>query len=297
MQVEYLFTAFRRFVFYCVLIFVFAVVSGCRENLPLGDGTQEIQVNYQSPFENVFIAAAKGSVDDIRYFIDQGVDVNEKSNEDFENQVYTNDSRKIILDINGTPLHYAAHHNPDIEVVKYLIEKGADANAKTDVGVTPPDLAAGHNPNMEILKYLVENGADANLKDGRDWTPLHYAALHNSNVEVLEYLIEKGVDVNTRYGRNWTPLLYAAGDNPNMEILEYLFEKGADVNTVNDKGTSPLHRAAERNRNIDVLKYLLENGANLNAKDEEGRTPFDLANTEKKKAILFAVGGKSGSEL
>jgi len=44
------------------------------------------------------------------------------------------------------------------------------------------------------------------------------------------------------------------------------------------------------------LEYLISEGADVNAKTD-GSTPLDVADTEKKKAIIRAAGGKSGREL
>ncbi|NPB03405.1 MAG: hypothetical protein GXO39_03195 [Thermotogae bacterium] len=74
-----------------------------------------------------------------------------------------------------TLLHFAAYGG-DLKQMKYLVEKGADINAKDRLGRAPLHEAAlrGHLP---VMKYLIEKGADVNAKYDLGHTPLHLASL------------------------------------------------------------------------------------------------------------------------
>lgn len=63
-----------------------------------------------------------------------------------------------------TCLHLAVQIN-SVEIVKALIEKGADVNAITERGVTPLHLAIVKKQPADIIKVLVENGADYHIKE------------------------------------------------------------------------------------------------------------------------------------
>ena len=93
--------------------------------------------DYKSPFEDIFIAAEKGSVKDVWYFLAQGVEVNVKSEryDRFKNIEIDCLFWLFCVGIPDgeaawTPLHFAASGNPNIEVLEYLIAKGADVNAE-----------------------------------------------------------------------------------------------------------------------------------------------------------------------
>ena len=102
-----------------------------------------------SPFKDIFDAAEKGTVQDIEYFVKNGVSV----------QTRNHDHNEL------TPLHFAAWQNTDVEVVKYLVSQGADVNAKNGHGWTPLHEAAARNSNLEVLRYLVSvRGVDINAK-------------------------------------------------------------------------------------------------------------------------------------
>ena len=90
-----------------------------------------------------------------------------------------------------TALHHATR-NGDFEIVKQLVNAGADVNAIADQGHFPLYCAAGHG-HVETTQYLVENGADlqTRLSDGKtviEW--LKQYADHDrrlkSTLEVLE---------------------------------------------------------------------------------------------------------------
>jgi ankyrin repeat protein len=66
----------------------------------------------------------------------------------------------------------------DIATVKKFIEYGADVNESAN-GMTPLMLAARYN-KVEILKLLLEKGANTNAKDERGYTALQYAQLSNA---------------------------------------------------------------------------------------------------------------------
>ena|GEM_PF-2038689 len=211
-------------------------------------------------FKDIAEAAAQGTPDDVRHFLDEGGDVNGTYPYSY---AYTTGIQSRTVVQNRTLLHHAVEHNPNVEVIKFLVSRGADLNAKhSDGGGTMLHCAAWNNTNAEVLKYLISQGADINAIQYNYMTPLHSAASNNTNIEVLQYLISQGADVNASNGI-----------------------------------VSPLSLASQRNANAEILKHLISKGANVNSRDNAGRTALDYASTEEKKAILREAGGKRGSEL
>lgn len=92
---------------------------------------------------------------------------------------------------NATPLIDAVTFNK-IEIVKLLVENGANINHKVNVGTTPLMLATSNN--LKITDYLLKNGAKVNVKNNDGLTPLHWAAQFADNKKTLEILLEKGAD-------------------------------------------------------------------------------------------------------
>ena len=161
-----------------------------------------------------------------------------------------------------TPLYIAAQ-NGHLNVVKYLVKKGADVN-KTTHGNTP-FIAAAARGHLDVVKYLVKKGADVNkaYKDGI--TPLMIAA-QNGHLDVVKYLVKKGADVNKADDNGFTPL-YIAADKGYNKIVELFLEKGANLDQSNvDKSLA----IAKKNDN-EVIATLLQNYIEKSNNQEEGK--------------------------
>ncbi|RYP91054.1 hypothetical protein DL770_002827 [Monosporascus sp. CRB-9-2] len=180
-----------------------------------------------------------------------------------------------------TPLHLAASKGYE-PIVKYLIEEGADKEAKDTRSRTPLHLAAskGHEP---IVKYLIEEGADKEAKDTGSWTPLHLAAW-NGYEPVVKCLIEQGADKEAKTNSAETPLSLAANGGYES-VVKCLVEQGANKEGKTQSGRTPLHLAASEGHE-PVVKYLVEQGVNKEAKDKNRRTPLHHAARNGHKLVV-----------
>jgi ankyrin repeat protein len=169
-----------------------------------------------------------------------------------------------------TALHLAANFSP--EIVRILVERGANVNARCIYGLTP----LHHAGSLEIAVFLVEHGADVNARDKNGRTPLHSVALFNmEDIEIARFLISRGAEVDARDASGRTPLHYAA-EHGYTGLIKLLAEKGADINIQDKDGRTPLHLAATSGREKAVTT-LLGLGADPNIRDNEGLTPGELA--------------------
>ena len=87
-------------------------------------------------------------------------------------------------DFGWTPLHWAAIYSK--EVVRLLIDRGADANTASNKGTTPLHLAAEEG-NKKVVQILLEAGADAKKVNERGDTPLSLA-INNGRRNVFKLL-------------------------------------------------------------------------------------------------------------
>lgn len=125
------------------------------------------------------------------------------------NELINSGAKVDTIDFEGqTPLHYAAEHSDDSDVVKELLNKNADVNIIDKQGKTPLHYAT-EECKTEVVKELLVANADMNIADKQDKTPLHYAT-ENCKVKIINYLLEKKVaktDLIDKFGK--TPLNYA----------------------------------------------------------------------------------------
>jgi len=70
----------------------------------------------------------------------------------------------------ATLLHEACRNKRSADVVKLLLSRGSEVNAKDNNGYTPLHIAA-LNGCYDIIKILIESGADKNAKDNDGNTP------------------------------------------------------------------------------------------------------------------------------
>ncbi len=106
-----------------------------------------------------------------------------------------------------TPLDLAAFSIHYMPMVKFLIDKGADVNAKSAAGATPLFWAVMRQQRDEV-QYLVDHGADVNAADAYGDTILDMV-LHLQYTTMLPILLAKDVDVNAVDQSGHRPLTYA----------------------------------------------------------------------------------------
>ena len=120
----------------------------------------------------------------------------------------------------------------------------------------PPINAAASSGNLELVKYLVEKGADLHKLSRTRATPLRMASFFN-HTDIMEYLIKCGADVNRANCIGSGPL-HAAAYNGGAEAIKLLLEKGADVHQYTIRGHTVLHEACRRGK-LEVVRFLLKN--------------------------------------
>ncbi|MCM1089236.1 MAG: ankyrin repeat domain-containing protein [Muribaculum sp.] len=190
-------------------------------------------------------------------------------------------------------------------------------------GTTYPLITACGMDNFEIVKILVEAGADVNCNDGRTPLSLTYCAKKEHWYQISLYLIENGVSLEyvTEYsgGRpsiledivfpragasssdyvpdnkaevleafhyaiencdhdkaNWTHVLQTCVTFDRIEIVKFLLDKEyCDVKDMSRDMTALMFAA--RDSNLEMTQLLLDKGADKNCKDSTGKTAYDYA--------------------
>lgn len=87
-------------------------------------------------------------------------------------------------------LHRAARDNPDPDVVRVLIAAGAPVDGRGREGETALMLASGAG-HGEVVRALLDAGADATLKDDAGWNALRYAAFKGGGDRTITTMLEQ----------------------------------------------------------------------------------------------------------
>ena len=78
-------------------------------------------------------------------------------------------------------------------MLKSLVEAGADINIQSGELKWTPIMKASHNGNIDIVRYLLDHGADIELTDVDGDTSLDLAILRN-NTAIIKLLKESSED-------------------------------------------------------------------------------------------------------
>jgi ankyrin repeat protein len=167
---------------------------------------------------------------------------------------------------------------PDIEKMKLLLDRGANADARARNRYSALLVAAQYPGSTKAMELLLDHGARTRLPKG-EGTPLFNAyptllAAFSGNAEIVGRLHKEGDRVDERMnliGRfPVTPMLMLVGTH-RVNSAKALLDAGANVNEVDDDGISLLQWAAISNR-PEMARLLIQRGADLNHIDKKGMT-------------------------
>ena len=170
-------------------------------------------------------------------------------------------------------------------------------NSQDDIGRSPLYKACAMG-NFNVVKYLIEKGADVNAESKKELLyariPLH-KAVENCNLKIVKHLLLKGVRIQEK-NEECKTALHIAVENDDPEIVKCLIQYGADVNSCDSFYITPLHIAVVENK-IEFVKILLQRGAIITAKSKYGETPLDLATKRGHLDIINLLTEKNAQNL
>lgn len=195
------------------------------------------------------------------------------------------------------PLHYAASRG-DSDIIKALIDAGADVNIRTQKNQKTPLHCAAVKGDVESVRTLMENGANVDSQYNIGRKPSSYTnnteirnilrnkeenvdqiidSIKSNDIDAVQSLLARGnINVNHKGKEERTPLHYAALFC-DSSMITVLIKAGADPNAPEKSNQkTPLHHAAFRG-NVDVVEALLKNGAKADQEDKQEKTPLDYA--------------------
>lgn len=270
----------------------------------------------------------KDDLEELKKIIENGFDINKKFSylrnglfEDILNDVELDSIDRHVNFHNykgNSLLHYACivsrievvndkkKYKPPLEIIKYLIDNGADINQLNLFGESPLHFACKmcfylsndkyiNNGNDVVLKLLIENGADVNIKDSSHSSPLKILIKNCENIvsryinfnfteNVIKYLIQSGAEVKkyVKSNENFLLLLYLKL----MRIYQKYTDKcGYDIDIKHDYNELIVEAVKDcedlpfpnLDKVIELIEYLIGCGPIINCTDYLGNTILHYA--------------------
>lgn len=191
-----------------------------------------------------------------------------------------------------------ACYTDNIEIVKLLVEAGADVNCYN--GTTPLSVVYQSKKDnwYEISQYLIENGASLDYKTANSGgvSAVFYDIVQTSSgkgpqtdeeevTTAFNYALENCDHSNV----NWMRVLQHAVTNDRIEIVKLLLDqKYCDVNDTS-VGMTALMFAA-RDSTLEMVQLLLDYGADKSILSYDGKTAYDYAVDSKNDEIISVLG-------
>lgn len=160
---------------------------------------------------------------------------------------------------------YAINSNAPMETIKFLLGYKENSPNKITHDSRTYIFWAAYKGNVEIMQYLLEKGAKINIVDSKGFSPANFAAsAGQTNTLVYDLLIKNGADLKnelTHDGAN--ALLLAASGDTGFVLTNYFLSKGLKINSTDKNGNTLLNYAL-RSGNKDYIRALLKKGVKFN---------------------------------
>jgi ankyrin repeat protein len=281
--------------------------QGARETaLALVEGGADInQISPADSTSPLLIATINGHFDLAMELLGRGADVGKASDNGVTPLYAALNVQWAPKAFYPQPRAYLQQNTSYLQLMKALIDKGADPNARLrrkvwystynfdnlrleEVGATPFWRAA-YASDIAAMRLLVANGADPHLPTAKPagrttrGVPGQLDAVVDASGRPPVPVGGPGIPplqaaAGWGYGDGFAGNAHRFGPSGMMAAVKYLVEEiGADVNAEDYDGNTALHQAAARG-DVEMILYLVSKGADPARLNREGQSTADMAN-------------------
>jgi ankyrin repeat protein len=279
----------------------------------------------------VLVAAINGHFDLVSYLLDQGADPNLASEGGVTPLYAVINVQWQPRSFYPQPRAYLQQKTGYLELMKKLLDKGADPNARTnrntwftqynfdllrtdDSGASPfwraayaSDIAAmkmliahGADPNVPTMKVAQRGNFQGGTRGGSDSDPSARPPLPTGGPGTPPLVAAAGAGYSEGFAGN----AHRFAPTGMMAAVKYLVEEvGVDVNAEDEDGSTAVHNAASRGDN-EMILYLVSKGADVKKVNRRGQTTVDMANGPVQRTqpypetikLLMGLGAKNNNK-
>jgi serine/threonine-protein phosphatase 6 regulatory ankyrin repeat subunit B len=171
--------------------------------------------------------------------------------------------------------------NDDVAQLKWILKEKTPFLDEIRDGYTPLLWATAHKANYEIIKLLVDDGANVEVRNNAGVTPLMFASDYGQ-LEVVNLFLnaipdpEKRIRYINMFNSGGNTALIIASDNGHTDVASRLVDEGANIHAQNGDGNDAL-MISLREKRFNTVNMLIDRGANVRSQNSVGDTPLMVA--------------------
>ncbi|KFZ11721.1 hypothetical protein V501_04594 [Pseudogymnoascus sp. VKM F-4519 (FW-2642)] len=236
----------------------------------------------------------------ISRFVEYGANIDSLRLDEFDQRQEEYDQEEYE-EREKTLLNYHAALRNSLAVF-LMVKHGADVHISSGYEARTALHQAAIGGRPKIIRFLIQKGVDVNARDWEGRTPLHFAA-DNGHIAAIRLLCENGADIDAQDELGYTPLHLLvmkrkpAPDSWYIQALKAMLELGPNTEIgVFEDNKTPLHIAILNRRDKDFVKILIESGMYLNSRTVVGQTPLSCC-VERGSMAIFMMLVKAGADI
>lgn len=145
----------------------------------------------------------------------------------------------------------------NLELIQYFVEKyHLDLNYKCNYnGKNAIQHAISDNRDINLVKYLIDKGVDMESTDDNMWRPIHTSIYHN-RFEIFKLLVNEGVNLEATYNKGKRPI-HLACKYGNQESINYLISQNIQLDSTIKK-LIVKNKILKETEKLDILELLIK---------------------------------------